>query len=383
MSTASENHACMGQAPAEAAKRARRKCVGLAVLWTIVFALFTGAVWQSRNVMDPASGHYSDHLRYRYCASLVVRDPLRAMTTPLKQLAREDDSRFPVVTWGKEPCHTAGVVHLAIHAPFQWILERGWLNEWQVTNAYVTLLLALSALTLFFVSMGRTWWAVILLAPLLIRSSINGVQEVIPILLSLVGFDLYRKGQRLASVAAIVCAASAYSRYVIWFPALAWVLWRDRRAILSAWAQRWKGWGFRVAAVTTVLLAAWTCFSVLLISAHHPLSPWTSPGPLAWSVLIGYGLVCLVHIFLNRQGDVCPFLLAQVAFFATYRGAINYWYAYPALAVIALRRTRFETLMWCAWVLVVGRLFWGANPFQVMDLLRFAAQVGGTAGSGV
>lgn len=375
MHPASENDPRLGQSPAKPARSRRRKGIALAVAWTVLFALFTGAVWRSRRVTDPGSGIYTDHLRYRYCASLVVRDPLKAMTTPLKQLVREDDSRFPVVTWENEPCHTVGVVHLAVHAPFQWVLERGWLNEWQTTNVYVTLLLALSAVTLFLVSAGPSGWAVILLAPLLIRSSINGLQEVIPILLSLIGFDLYRKGKRLAAIAAIVCATQAYSRYAIWFPALAWLVWRDRREVLAACAQRWKSWGFWVAAVTVFLLAVWTCVSTWLISAHRPLPPWTNPGPLAWSVLIGYGLVCLIHIFFFRQGDVSPFLLAQVAFYLTYRGDLPYWYAFPVLAVIALRRTRFEALMWCAWVLVVGRLFWGANPFKVMDLLQFAAQV--------
>jgi hypothetical protein len=382
MLAANESGVRTGQDPAEAARLARRRMLGLAVLWTLVFVVFTMAVWRSRRVTDPLSGDYSDHLRYRYCASLVVRNPIRAMTTPLRQLAQEDNSRFPVVTWEEEPCHAAGVVHLAVHAPFQWVLERGWLNQWQVTDAYVTLLLALSAVTLFWVSVGQTGWAVILLAPLLIRGSLNGFQEVIPVLLSLIGFDQYRKGRRLVAVAAIVGAAHAYSRYVIWFPALAWLLWRDRRELRSAYEQRWKSWGFRVAALAVVLLAAWTCFSIPLISAHRPLSPWMNPGPLAWSVLIGYGLVCLIHIFLHRQGDVCPFLLAQVAFYLTYRGTFAYWYAFPALAVIALRHTHFESLMWCAWVLVVGRLFWGANPLKVMDLLRFAAQVGGTAGLG-
>ena len=124
------------------------------------FVFFAMPVTRAQRNNDPVYGHFTDHLRYRYCATLVVEQPINALITPLETLHSEDDSTHRVLTWDKEPCHAGGMVHVAIHAPFQWVLETEWLAPEQSTTIYVLINLFIAHLLAFLVLRSREHWYV-------------------------------------------------------------------------------------------------------------------------------------------------------------------------------------------------------------------------------
>jgi hypothetical protein len=361
------------QAVDEAPQLGRPKKIAIGVALGLLFLGFVISAWTSKRERDPLNNFYTDHLRYRYCATLVLKNPIQATTTPLEQLAKQDNSRFPAVTWNAEPCHQAGVVHVLVHAPFQWLLERGWMKPWHATDLYVTLMLALTCVSLFLVFTSANWWAGFFFAPDLLRCSLNGLQEPLPVLLGLIGFSLYAKGRRLAATTFITLAVVEYSRYVIWLPPLAWLCLKDRKEFFPELVNAWRRWRGRALILGMILMSGWSLVAMYLVSIHRPLPTPIVPGRVAWVVLLTYGALWLGYFFYRWRSPMAPFMLMTIAFFCLYKGQQNYWYPLAALSLIPLARTGFEKAMWGLWLAVVAPLF--LHLYQNGDIVDFPARM--------
>lgn len=366
----------MGLAPATpAAPRPPRWLV--ITLLVVSFSVLAIRAVQHRAERDPLRDFYTDHLRYWYCSSLVAAHPLEAVSTPLEELAARHPSRRPAVLWEREPCHQPGAVHVAIHAPFQALLERAVIDRPTATAAYVVLLLLLAHLVVAAMcTRPRRWYLGLIAYPLLVRAALYGVQTPIVFALGWACMASLERRRYALTVGLFVATLSAYSRWIVWLPAIAWWVFRHRdqvRGSLNVWLRRW--WGWPVAALLAASLA-WSLVAFAIVWMNRPLPPpgdRTVPMVAAAVVLIAW----LVHWATRRGSELAPFAVCFAAFTLLYAGMVNPWYLAPLVAVAPLIGDRRELGLWLASLVTLSELAFTQGPgagnlFQFRDILELA-----------
>jgi len=346
----------------------------------VSFAFFAVPVLRSKQVGDPVKGNWTDHLRYRYCSSLVISDPWRAMTTPLGFLAAQDTQKYKRPTWLAEPCHQAGVVHLAIHAPFQWLVEREVLAEHTATNIYVLLLLVVAHLTLYILGRGSLWWAALILYPILLRNALYGIQENIPILFGLLCAMAWGRGRLLLALAFWVLAFSAYTRWIIWLPPLLYLCWRERARLYES-VQELRSPGARVCAVVLVLVFGWSLLSTIIVGLHRIAPPGTL-SPMARGLIWIFVALWGVYWLIDRKSALAPFMLVSGLFLVVYKGLAMHWYFGPLWGAAPFGRSKFEVGGWAVAAGLMTDLVMNVSVLEVRSLFDFAFKSWSALGHG-
>jgi hypothetical protein len=313
------------------------------VLLSVFWALFAWPVWKSKTTRDPLHDFFTDHQRYRYCSALIVDAPVRALTTPLGTLYAEDHRRHRMLSWEHEPCNQAGIVYVAVHAPFQWLLDAELISEVRATTVYVLLVLILVHVATGRLLVSEFWWAGALVYPFLLCCGLNGLQEPIPFTLALFAAFRWADCRRLSALALLTLAFSAYSRWVVWLAGFAVLCWRERRALREDLRQ--TSVPGLVLLLGLVLTAGWSFIGSLLVA-----SAWKLPESVLARgqvvVLVVYAACLLVHWYRERSSRFAPVMLAATGFLVTYRGGMPYWYMAPLLPTIALGRGVAERWLW-------------------------------------
>ena len=334
----------------------------------VAFVAFARAVLQAPGTHDPLDGRYTDHLRSRYCAALVIDSPLRALSEPLRDVAATDTRQHKVLAWEDLPCHQAGLVFLLFHAPVQWLLDAGALGEEAATRLAVLFSLALAHVAVaLLLCTRRWWWGGLLLYPFLLRCALNGLQEPLPVLLALLAALCWAEGHRLAGLAFAVLAFSAHNRWGVWLPAFAWLCWRDRAALrLELSARR-----ARVLLGGTLVVGAWSVAGTLITA-----TAWDLPAPrlgLAEYAALGIAaLVWSVALWKTRDSALAPVMLCTLAFLLGYRSLLPYWYMAMALPALPLAKHRHEAVLWAAVVLILPdavfhQAFWPSDATRLLQ----------------
>lgn len=330
------------------------------------------ATWKNPTTLDPMDQRYTDHLRVRYCAALVLEQPLHALRTPVGELAAADPRASKSPFWAELPCHQPGLVHLAIHAPFQWAVDGAWVSDLTASRLAVLVFLLFAHAAVALLVLERRWWG-LLLYPLAVRCALNALQEPIPLFFAVASGLMWSRGKRLASLAFAVVAFSAYNRWAVWLLGIALLCVSERalvKAELNTLLARGPG---RLYAVLVTALALVSLAGTLWVS-----SAWSPPpsafGPREYLALGAAVLLCAGYMVrLESVSATATLLLLGALFLIAYRTLAPYWYVSMALPAVALARRRSEIALWAAYTVVLpdavfhigvwpsaaGTLLWG------------------------
>lgn len=321
-----------------------------AILFAVAvsFTLFTRAALRNTTELDPLDQRYSDHLRSRYCAALVFGHPLENLTRPMSEAAASDTRAQKHVLWGELPCHQPGIVFILFHAPAQWLIDAGALDEAEATKLTVLLLLALAHAASALLLLSPRWWAGLVFYPFALRCALNALQEPLPIFLALLAGLWWSAGKRLRALLFVALAFSAYNRWGLWLLAFAWLCWRERAELL---AELRSGAGRALAAVCA-LLVSWSLIGTALAASawHLPASKLGAGEYVALFLALAFSIAAW---WKTRDSRLAPVLVLTLLFLVAYRSLLPYWYLSPVLPAIALARHRHEAALWAVIVLVL------------------------------
>ncbi|MBI4818882.1 MAG: hypothetical protein HY791_21605 [Deltaproteobacteria bacterium] len=334
---------------------------GLVGRWSVIlvlvlsFAMWAFPVFSHRGDKDPLTNHYTDHHRYRYCSALVLRRPVEALTRPLQEIYDSDPSPHRFVSWGAHPCTQAGILHLFVHAPFQWAMERGLIDGQTYTIAYVLLGLLLAHLAiLWMLRSDRHWHLSFFLYPWLMRVAMIAVQSPLAFLIGYGSLRALDEKRYLRAALLYGVVLLEYNRWIALAPAVFYgTVILARQDTLEELRSYVAGWPGRATVAVVGLGVALTFAAMILVKLYwvDPADEFAQP-QIAY---LRYGLVAIwgAHFALRRT----PFGLAGLGyglFMVTYRGPLLLWYIEPFLAIVALARTRFQQLLWAGTALVIS-----------------------------
>jgi len=345
---------------------------GVALVLVLAFGALAVPVLRSGTVRDPLTNRFTDHERYRYCSALIVRHPFHALVTPLAQLFAEDTGEHRVVTWGDEPCHEGGVVHVAVHAPIQWLLDAEMLSEVSATHLYVLFLLLIAHLTVWLLWREERWWIGLLLYPFLVRCALNALQEPISFCLAVISALQWQRGQRVTALAFASLAFSSYARWVTWLIPFAWLAFRDRATLLPELRE-----AVRRRPVITALLAlcfVWSCFA-FACAATSRTSPGAGTGIVGRLAMVIMMAIWVAHWVRHRDTRIAPFAIVSLAFLTSYNGFHMFWYVAPLLAAAPFIASETEAALWAIPAIVGADLFLNREmTAHVADIAHFVVE---------
>jgi len=353
--------------------------LGLAVS----YVLYAVPVMNSENVRDPKNNYFTDHLRYRYCSLLVLENPLHSLTVPMSEQFKADRThKYKENIWPLEPCHQGGLVHLTIHAPFQLLLEWGAIERHQATGLYVlfTLLIVHLCVGLILRSPDR-WWLAVPIYFFLIRTSLAGLQTPIAFLFGWLTTTRLAQGRTMDALGWYSLTASAYGRWVIWAPPMAYRLIITARESLAALrAQLSTTRGKAVAAMVAVIFACSAVATVLVFMSRIPPRLVTIP-PLVTPATITLLAVWTVVFIMRWKGLAGPFSVATYLFLLLYRkNDLLFWYGAPLYALLPLAQGRRElALITLTTGLASEMVLRGPNLLQFNDVAVWLLKQWGVA----
>ncbi len=346
--------------------QSQRVAAGLA----LSFCVFIYPVLHSTNTRDPLANRWTDHQRYRYCAALVLRHPIHALVTPLDQLYAEDAGNHRIVTWGNEPCHEGGLVHVLLHAPIYWALDAERLTDVGASHVYVLFLLLLAHIIVWLLWRGERWWIALLLYPFVVRCALSAAQEPISFLLAILSAQRWQNKQHGAALAYASLAFSSYSRWVTWLVPFVWLIWKDRQTLvpeLVADARRRP-----IVTGALFLCFAWSCVAFVLAALHRPPpgSGTDAVGEIAIWLLIA---LWAVQWWKHRDHIMPAFSIIGLLFLSFYNGFHMFWYVAPVLAAAPFIAGETEAVLWAIPAIVGSDLFLNREMTTHMgDIARFA-----------